>query len=669
MSAERVYRRARLVLPLAASLAVVGTAVATQQVAAGFRYPVEFGRGWFDVARHRVYAPWSILPWYARWHATYPQPFDLAALLGLGVASVPGLMAVGLSRRRDRKPKAFGTESWADLEDVRKAGLIRDDGRPVGRVLGRFQGQLLTFSGVEHGIIVAPSRSGKGAGHVVPTACAWPESALIYDRKGELWHITADHRKRFSHVLYFAPTDPETARWNPLFEVRKGPLEVADIQNLVGILVDPLGAKQGQLDFWDKSAKAFFVSVILHVLYTAPDQQKTLAHVRSLLMNIEPTLDAMLSTKHRNRPDLTKPDRLARDKDGKPIPETHPEVWLGATAFRGMDDRVSSNVLSTAHTALELFADPLVANATGWSDFCLGDLLCAEHPMSLYLITPQAHADRLAFLVRVMLRSTFNSLMEDPHTDNRGRPKKHRALLLLDEFPKLGALPFIENGLGEMAGYGLTAQLVCQSFNDVYKAYGAHTSLFDNMHITVAFATSEPNSIKGVMQRAGKATEMRESFSAPRSVLGRGAYTRSISEQRRDILAENDVRELSAKKQFLFVNNTKPILADKLRYYEDPWFRSVTTDYFGGRKATFKQTRATLDVPTKPVIDWLGVRAVDEPKAATLADAKSAEQPKPADPDVRGIAREVRAQAPEGDDLLAPVDTAEWSDDDHSIAA
>ena len=43
---------------------------------------------------------------------------------------------------------------------------------------------------------------------------------------------------------------------------------------------------------------------------------------------------------------------------------------MGATAFRGMDDRVSSNVISPAQTALELFADPLVARATSWSDFC-----------------------------------------------------------------------------------------------------------------------------------------------------------------------------------------------------------------------------------------------------------------------------------------------------------
>jgi type IV secretion system protein VirD4 len=92
---------------------------------------------------------------------------------------------------------------------------------------------------------------------VVPTILSWAESLFVYDRKGELWHITADHRQRFSHTFFFAPTDPNTARWNPLFEVRKGPMEIADIQNIVGILVDPIGLKQGNLDFFDQSAANF----------------------------------------------------------------------------------------------------------------------------------------------------------------------------------------------------------------------------------------------------------------------------------------------------------------------------------------------------------------------------------------------------------------------------
>jgi type IV secretion system protein VirD4 len=275
-----------------------------------------------------------------------------------------------------------------------------------------------------------------------------------------------------------------------------------------------------------------------------------------------------------------------------------------------MDERVKSNVLATCRASLSLWADPLVEYATSWSDFSIGDLVCAEAPVSFYLITPQAHADRLAFLVRVFARQAINSLMESEHLDSRQRRKRHRLLLMLDEFPKLGALPFLENAMGEMAGYGLTAHLICQSFNDVFSRYGDKTPLFDNMHITAAFATSEPTSIEKVTRRAGKALELRDSFSDPRSLFSRAHRSTSQSEQQRYILSEEDVRGLDDRQQFLFVNNCKPIRAEKIRYYEEPFFQARTGDYFHGVLAAHTQAPGRADLPGRAQIDWLGVRAV-----------------------------------------------------------
>jgi len=630
-------QRARLVISLLVCAIVLGLTVATQQAASAFHYPRAFGGGLGDLGPVRLYPPWSILVWYARFAGAYPRAFDLASLWGLGVALIPLVIAIRLSRRFRRNPPPFGRDAWALAADVKRAGLIDPKGQIRGRVLGRFAGRYLTYEGIEHAIIVGASRSGKGAGHVVPTLVAWPQSAFIYDRKGELWHITADHRERFSHVFYFAPTDPATVRWNPLFEVRKGMMEIADIQNVVGILVDPLGRKAGDLSFWDQSATDFFTAVILHVLYSEPDEHKTLAEVRRRLINIEPTLHAMLHTLHRNRPDPLARDGLARGPDGEPIAEGHPEVLLGAKALSSMDERVRSSVLATCRASLSLWADPLVDYATSGSDFSIGDLVCSPAPVSFYMITPQAHADRLAFLVRVFTRQTINSLMESEHFDSRRRPKRHRLLLLLDEFPKLGSLPFLENAMGEMAGYGITAHLICQSFNDVFSKYGDKTPLFDNMHITAAFATSEPTSIEKVTRRAGKALELRDSFSDPRTLFGRAHRSTSQSEQQRYILSEEDVRGLDDRQQFLFVNNCKPIRADKIRYYEEPFFQARTGDYFHGRPAAYVQRPGAGDLPGKATIDWLGVRAVRaaEPFVgvrAPVAGGRSAAEA-PIDPD------------------------------------
>jgi type IV secretion system protein VirD4 len=634
---------------------LVGLVAATQRQAAMFHYPVEFGAG-LDVGSIRLYAPWKFLGWTKLYAHLYPADFAGNLAILLGCVALPAVVAIGATGgfNPNGPVRTYGQKAWAAMRDVRKAQLV-GRGVRLGRVFGKFRGKLLVFTGTEHSISIGASRSGKGASHVVPTLTSWPSSALVYDRKGELWHITADWRKQFSHVMRFDPTDPDTVRWNMLLEVRRGPMEIADIQNIVGILVDPLGQKAGDLNFWDESAANFFTAVIVHVLYSEPNERKTFARVRELVTDIGPTLWAMRHTQHRHRPDLDRPGGLACGADGKPIPEVHPEVLLGVTALENMAERVRSDVLATCLKSLSLWADPLVQHATSWSDFMIGDLVCSEHPVSLYLTTSQAHADRLAFLVRVFLRQTMNSLMEEIHRDSRRRPKQHHLLLLLDEFPKLGALPFLENALGEMAGYGMTAHLVCQSFNDVFGKYGERSSIFDNMHITATFASSEPTSIRKVIERAGKSLEYRESFSDPRTMFSRGHRSVSYGEQQRYILSEEDVRGLGEAKQYLFVNNCKPILADKIRYWEEPWFAERCVDFFNKKQAAYVQPRGKPDRPPPPKIDWAGVKAVE------------AAPPMPGRPAVGNVATaathgasEAPADVPEVDERFGPIDPADF---------
>ncbi len=99
----------------------------------------------------------------------------------------------------------------------------------------------------------APTRSGKGVGLVVPTLLTWPGSAVIHDIKGENWQLTAGWRSRFSHCLLFNPTDPRSAAYNPLLEVRRGAHEVRDVQNIADILVDPEGALERR-NHWEKTS-------------------------------------------------------------------------------------------------------------------------------------------------------------------------------------------------------------------------------------------------------------------------------------------------------------------------------------------------------------------------------------------------------------------------------
>src|SRR5207237_7181819 len=88
--------------------------------------------------------------------------------------------------------------------------------------------------------------------------------------------------------------------YNPLMELRPGPAEVRDVQNIADILVDPEGALERR-NHWEKTSHALLVGAILHVLYAEPE--KTLAGVAAFLSDprrsIEATLRAMMTTPHR----------------------------------------------------------------------------------------------------------------------------------------------------------------------------------------------------------------------------------------------------------------------------------------------------------------------------------------------------------------------------------
>ena len=105
--------------------------------------------------------------------------------------------------------------------------------------------------------------------------------------------------------------------------------------------------------------------------------------------------------------------------------------------------------------------------------------------MTLYLVVPPSDIARTKPLVRLLLNQIGRRLTET--LDAAGR--RHRLLLMLDEFPALGRLDFFESALAFMAGYGLKAFLIAQSLNQIEKAYGQNNSILDNCHVRVSFAT------------------------------------------------------------------------------------------------------------------------------------------------------------------------------------
>lgn len=554
-----------------------------------FDHQPALGAPLFKLNDVRMYAPWKALEWSARWGEAYPRPFAIAHLIILG-GFVAGCISVAMVMHRGIVMKPFGEGAWGGFDDAAESGLFAKS----GAVLGKLDGEILCFDGPEHQLLIGASRSGKGRGHVVPTLLAWLGSALVLDIKGELadgddrhgFPGAAGFRETLGPVLRFAPTRLDSHAFNPLLEVRRGPNEVRDVQNIVEILVDPAGDGRHQ-DFWDRSAKHVLVGVILHVLYVEPVERKTLAVVREKLRDLDATAQTMKSVYHRKSP-------------VSGAPEVHPEVLHAAESFLAGEERMQSGIKATAESFFGLFADEIVAQKTATSDFRIGDLMCADKPVTLFLQPPPSDALRLVPLMRLVINQIARALMEDQSSDAQGRPKRHRMLLLLDEFPILGRMPFFEVMMGAMAGYGLKASLVCQSLHHVTKTYGRENVIVDNCHIVTAFAANDEDTSERIAKMAGEVWELRESHThrRPRPLLGWRSGTTTVREERRPLLTSAQVRALPRDEQLIFVSGAKPLRTKKLRFDEE--------HVFGRRLRPASSARPQFDVAH----DWRDVRAL-----------------------------------------------------------
>lgn len=600
------------------TIVLVMTWAATQWVAFRLGFQPQLGGPWFELAGWPVYYPPAFFWWWFSFDAYAPAIFVEGAI----IAASGGLMAIAtaifmsiIRSREARNVATYGSARWAEDKEIRSAGLLGPD----GVMLGRYDRTYLRHDGPEHVLCFAPTRSGKGIGLVVPTLLTWPGSCIVHDIKGENWGLTAGFRAKHGRVLLFDPTNAKSSAYNPLLEVRQGEWEVRDVQNIADILVDPEGSLDKR-NHWEKTSHSLLVGAILHVLYAEKD--KTLAGVASFLSDprrpVEATLRAMMDTPHLGEAGV------------------HPVIASSARELLNKSENERSGVLSTAMSFLGLYRDPVVARVTARCDWRIADLIASERPVTLYLVVPPSDINRTKPLIRLILNQIGRRLTEELNTS----AKRHRLLLMLDEFPALGRLDFFESALAFMAGYGLKSFLIAQSLNQIERAYGPNNAILDNCHVRVSFATNDERTAKRVSDALGTATELRDStnYAGHRLAPWLGHLMVSRQETARPLLTPGEIMQLPPTDEIVMVAGTPPIRASKARYYEDVRLQE---------RILTPPDPATVAITANPSTDDWSSRVVSAVRPETNAQGNTE-----GDPANAGIRRE--PELPEQEEILPP---------------
>ncbi|MGO4115981.1 type IV secretory system conjugative DNA transfer family protein [Rhizobium ruizarguesonis] len=451
----------------------------------------------------------------------------------------------------------FGTASDADTHGTARfagtreiAPLTKAEG---GLLIGRANnsGQLLRYSGPAHLLTMAPTRSGKGVGTIIPNLLTADRSIICIDPKGENAIIAGDAREKFGpvHILDpFGITGKATAAFNPMDGFNPAGIDVAeDVSTLADALVFDEPGLSGDAH-WNEEAKALIAGLLLHIVASAPNDQRNLSALRRDLTMAPAAFQNLL---HEMQGTGAINGLIAR----------------AANRHLGKSDREASGVLSAAQRHTHFLDSPRMTEVLSRSDFRFGDLKADK--ATVFLVLPP---DRLAAYSRWLRLLVAQSLTEMARTAPSPHPSAPPVLYLLDEFAALGHLAPIERAMGLMAGYGVQLWPIVQDIHQLRATYGQRAGTFlSNAGVLQVFGVNDHDSARLVSDLLGQETVV---FNTAARALDSGRTGLSFAEQHvgRPLLTPDEVRNLHAKTELLFIAGQRPIVATKLRYYSDPEF-------------------------------------------------------------------------------------------------
>ena len=507
------------------------------------------------------------LPRYAYYY--WDNPAIRARLVGaaaIGAVVVGGMaLLLFLPNRR----KLHGDMRWASTADLRKAGLFADQ----GIILGRYGRRYLILPGQTGVILAAPPRSGKGVSCVIPNLLNWPGSVLVLDIKKENWVRTAGHRSLFSEVHLFDPfaADQRTSRWNPFTYVSEHrSLRIDDVQRIAAMLYQEPSSGD---PFWVNSARSLFVGIALYLFERRDYERAYNAKHEDTLPEVPVTIGEVLR------------QGMASDEEGfskhwtriiegwaalgKPL---SPQCVSLIMDVVDLATQTASSVRKTFTSHLDLWLNPLLDMATSTSDFDLRDL--RKKKMGVYLGIKPRDFERLQIVMNVFFQQAIGEQTTELPEAN---PKlQHQLLVVLDEFTAIGKIPILLKSIAFVPGYNVRTLMVIQTPSQLDEVYGqsGRKIMLKTLAARIVFPPNDIEDARNVSEELGNTTVKSRSWTIPGPFgSGQRSPSTNVSEQRRALMLPQEIKEMPADRQLLFVEHVHPIKCHKISYFDDPLFK------------------------------------------------------------------------------------------------
>lgn len=470
------------------------------------------------------------------------------------------------------------------------------------------QSGVLEYNDDGHLLTIAPTRSGKGVGQIIPNLLLYAGSCLVIDIKGENYALTAEHRANFftnAQVWKFAPFDEDTAHYNPLDFIRVSPSGEFESYTFddCRLLAEMLIPGNGSDDFWDVEARGVLTMLLIYVsTKSRPGSlDRSMRAVVKLLS--PPTIDDTVDAKV-----LAFDGTLKRLRNHADFHEILP-LQAMVTQFSEHDPKLRANILSSCRGALAIWLSPRLLAATDTTDFQFSDLkrsMCRPikenpAPTSIYICIPPEYLREYRTVLRMMVGL---AAVELTRVGDWTSAEKEAAgwfpkppcpvLFVLDEFPSLGYMAPIADGVAYLAGYGVQIWTFAQSLGQLQQIYKDNwTTFISNAGAACYFGATDPDLCEYLSKQLGTTEEYEiryetrstsnssSSGSSSSWSLGSGNSTsssndgssssNSVSENVRHkqdpVATASDIRAMPVSLQLILLRGKRPVLASLVPFF------------------------------------------------------------------------------------------------------
>ena len=439
--------------------------------------------------------------------------------------------------------------------------------------------QYLGWAGDGHILTVAPTRSGKGVGLVIPNLLHYPGSVLVIDPKGENYAITHRFRKEVlkQQIICLDPfhvVSQNTDSINPfegIVDYTKPPKdyhkqnpEIVDEAILIADALIMRGPEEKD-PHWNDKCRTLLKGFILAVMCGhGPHRRRHLSEVRAVLTS---GLDGLIDFIVRMESDKTSMGGLLKRAFGE---------------IRSMGGEELKNVISFALKHTEFLDSALMEDALGDKElndagtYNMRDLKTFGN-VSIYMILPPHYLARYVRVIRLWITMAMAAMTRSKEKPADGCP----VLFMLDEMAQLGTMDMMRQAVSLLAGYGMSIWMIWQDLSQL-KALYEHDwpSFIANAKIQQFFGINDHETAKYISEMLGAATIEIETTSQGVGTGGMGIIrnstnqSRNTSEISRNLLNPDEVRRLNRNAMLMFVQGIPPILAERIAYYQDDMFNN-----------------------------------------------------------------------------------------------